>query len=382
MSQMETLPSDLGHKIQSKLQRKLSRQGSLKGKNIKPKDPKDKTPLKSDLNLKFANEIENLGGTKHDLDMFKNLGDSGSDSELEIDSNGKNIDHGEVTDFMKSLGFKVEEQKNRQEKSVQKNNTKMEKSRGRQEKSSESHEADESMEVSAANGSRGSQKTAKRSKKAERQLQKEAEEQPSHIKRKPNTDVKSQSPKRQIQLGDVKDTLTPTLEPNTLWYSYDLDEPEDVITPLTDRDIETIHTHANNLLNVCNEQFEHDNTRSSSEKQFMSQLLTAGTLNDKVSALTLLIQESPLHSMKYFNMLHSQIKKKSKGSAMQAISAIKDLLIGGVLPNRKLKWFNKQPLQEDVDPKLLVLWAFEHWLKKYYFSFLETLEVSELYFLQ
>lgn len=120
--------------------------------------------------------------------------------------------------------------------------------------------------------------------------------------------------------------------------------------------------------------------------------MAAGTLEDKVSALTLLIQESPLHNMKAFENLLGLAKKKSRNQALMAAAAMKDMLgMGNVLPDRKLKAFSKQPglisavsssgpwavgkpLPKGLTPAHLIIWAFEDWLKKQYFEFLKALE--------
>jgi ribosome biogenesis protein MAK21 len=126
----------------------------------------------------------------------------------------------------------------------------------------------------------------------------------------------------------------------------------------------------------------------------MKELMTSGTLEDKVSALTLVVQESPLHNQKAFENLLSLATKKSRNQAIMALSAMKDLLGAGVLlpPERKLKPFGRQPglisalqgknstwkegdkLPGNVQEIHLLSWAFEDWLKKTYFEVLKSLE--------
>jgi ribosome biogenesis protein MAK21 len=117
-------------------------------------------------------------------------------------------------------------------------------------------------------------------------------------------------------------------------------------------------------------------------------------MEDKVSALTLLVQESPLHTQKAFGQLMGLSQKKSRSAAMQALAALKDLLGQGVVlpPDRKLKAFARQPglisalqgknvhwkagekLPGGLQKIHLILWAFEDWLKKQYFELLKILE--------
>ena len=75
-------------------------------------------------------------------------------------------------------------------------------------------------------------------------------------------------------------------------------------------------------------------------------------------------------------------KGKGKGSAgsrderLKAARAIVDWWVGGGSPTRKLKYFRDQPLlHPGVTNKHLLVWYFEDWLKKYFFSLLQVLEV-------
>ncbi|KAL0073542.1 hypothetical protein F4703DRAFT_1897086 [Phycomyces blakesleeanus] len=108
----------------------------------------------------------------------------------------------------------------------------------------------------------------------------------------------------------------------------------------------------------------------------MSNILTSGTLNDKVSALTLLIQESPLHGVKTLDAMMAMTKKKGRKEAVMAVQSLKDLFVGSVLPDRKLIYFNDRPLgAENVQDEHLLLWAFEDHLKKTYFEFVQQIEL-------
>ncbi|EKG17590.1 CCAAT-binding factor [Macrophomina phaseolina MS6] len=131
-----------------------------------------------------------------------------------------------------------------------------------------------------------------------------------------------------------------------------------------------------------------------SSHKFLSTIMASGTLEDKVSALTLLIQESPLHTMKAFENLLGLARKKSRNQALLALGALKDLLGQGVVlpPDRKLRSFVKQPavvaafagsnsswkqgerLPPGIDSTHLLVWAYEDWLKRTYFEMLRILE--------
>lgn len=79
-------------------------------------------------------------------------------------------------------------------------------------------------------------------------------------------------------------------------------------------------------------------TASSSDKVFLQQILTSGTLSDRLSALTLMAQSSPLHNTKALESLKSMSQKKSRDESLKALRAIVDWWIGGGAPDRKLKY--------------------------------------------
>ncbi|KAI8622239.1 CBF/Mak21 family-domain-containing protein [Chytriomyces sp. MP71] len=118
--------------------------------------------------------------------------------------------------------------------------------------------------------------------------------------------------------------------------------------------------------------------QSSSDRNFMKTVLKSGTTTDKISALTLLIQESPLHTLHYLRdqIIHGMARKKSRRDALVAVDAVKDLLTsGGVLPDRKLRYFRDQGvLSPGVEPVHLIVWYFEDALKRVYFEFLQLIE--------
>ena len=117
---------------------------------------------------------------------------------------------------------------------------------------------------------------------------------------------------------------------------------------------------------------------SSADKEFVSTILKSGTVSDKVSALTIMIQESPLFHFKQLNdsLFQGMAMKKSRREALMAIDSIKSLLLENLLPNRKLKYFADRPYGANkCTPTHLILWYFEDLLKKFYYKFIQLLEV-------
>ncbi|EPQ53171.1 CBF-domain-containing protein [Gloeophyllum trabeum ATCC 11539] len=117
-----------------------------------------------------------------------------------------------------------------------------------------------------------------------------------------------------------------------------------------------------------------------SDASFLSKILQSGTLSDKLSALTLLVQGSPVHNTKALETLKGMAAKGGgRDEKLKACRCIVDWWVGGGGPDRKLKHFRDQPLLHPaVTDTHLVLWHFEDYLKKFFFSFLQILEALTL----
>lgn len=92
---------------------------------------------------------------------------------------------------------------------------------------------------------------------------------------------------------------------------------------------------------------------SSSDQAFLKNILASGTLSDRLSALTLMVQSSPLHNIRGLEVLKGMAEKGRGGGApskdgakgrgggreerLKAARAIADWWIGGGAPERKLK---------------------------------------------
>ncbi|KAF8646008.1 hypothetical protein AX16_007434 [Volvariella volvacea WC 439] len=144
----------------------------------------------------------------------------------------------------------------------------------------------------------------------------------------------------------------------------------------------SITNRASTLFRNDNDTYQ-SSSSSSSEASFLARMTSSGTLSDRLSALTLLIQSSPLHNTKALEALKSMAERgKGKGGrdeCLKALRCIVDWWIGGGGPDRKLKYFCDQPLLHPaVTDQHLLVWYFEDWLKKYFFSVLEIAEALSL----
>ena len=122
--------------------------------------------------------------------------------------------------------------------------------------------------------------------------------------------------------------------------------------------------------------------------------MSTGTLSDKISALTLSVQESPVHNMKALESLVGLAGKRNRSQAVEVLGALKDLFgPGNLLPsNRKLRtfasqpalsaafdpthyrWTSRDPLPREIKEIHLILWAYEDWLKSTFFQILKIIE--------
>lgn len=186
-------------------------------------------------------------------------------------------------------------------------------------------------------------------------------------------------------------------KPQPEWHTVELPELHTIDNPTIPARhvIDELHQYADKFLEAEATQYSESHMAKDSSHKFMSAIMSSGTMEDKVSALTLLVQESPLHTMKAFEQLLGLSKKKSRNSALMALAALKDLMGAGVVlpPERKLKVFARQPglisalqgkaanwrlgdkLPGSIQKAHLIAWAFEDWLKRQYFEMLKVLEV-------
>ncbi|EDO31525.1 predicted protein, partial [Nematostella vectensis] len=115
-----------------------------------------------------------------------------------------------------------------------------------------------------------------------------------------------------------------------------------------------------------------------SDGEWLRTVVSSGTLGDKIAALTLQVQESPVHQVKALDLLLAMTKKKGRRESVMAIDTLKDLWLQDLLPeNRKLRTFAQQPfesLAEGGGRKRLILWHFEDLLKARYAEFVSSFE--------
>ncbi|WFD36816.1 RNA-binding ribosome biosynthesis protein mak21 [Malassezia cuniculi] len=125
---------------------------------------------------------------------------------------------------------------------------------------------------------------------------------------------------------------------------------------------------------------------SISDLQFARSLIStnrAGTLSDRISALTLLLQSSPLHNIKTLETLMTMASRPSREESGRATRALADWFASSSgLGESKLHYFRDQPLMaaaaasSDSNAVRMhaCIWAYEDLLKRTYFAFVQLLE--------
>ncbi|XP_058879488.1 CCAAT/enhancer-binding protein zeta isoform X2 [Acipenser ruthenus] len=127
------------------------------------------------------------------------------------------------------------------------------------------------------------------------------------------------------------------------------------------------------------------NLQKGGNSAWMKTVVSTGTLADRMAAMTLLIQDAPVHSLHFVEILVNLVKRKgSRRQNLMALDTLRELLISDLLPeNRKLKTFSEHPFSDlegrssgnkDARDRRLILWYFEHQLKHQVAEFVMALE--------
>ena len=132
--------------------------------------------------------------------------------------------------------------------------------------------------------------------------------------------------------------------PTSQWYSVipPLPATTNLPTP-TPTQTSSLLTKATSLhtVDVQNYTASGVSTGSASDSQFLQKVLQSGTLSDRLSAMTLLVQGSPVHNIKSLESLKSMAERgKGKGGREESLKALRciiDWWVGGGVPDRKLK---------------------------------------------
>ncbi|RKO95538.1 hypothetical protein CAUPRSCDRAFT_12764, partial [Caulochytrium protostelioides] len=146
---------------------------------------------------------------------------------------------------------------------------------------------------------------------------------------------------------------------------------------LTSDEIVQLKTKAKGLFEQECERWEQRPQRGNAE--LTRTILKSGTTMDQVSALTLIVQEAPVHGFNYFSQqfIHGLATRQQRRIQLLVTDAIKELLVERLLPDRPLLTFSQQPgLYMAASDNDLIWWFYEDYLKHTYFDFIQQLERS------
>lgn len=368
-----------GKKGKKNDEKRNERKGQDRKTNIKPKADRDvpkQTPRAPRVDEEMRREALALGATEDDLALLEGVDDGeGSEQEFDAEDTVDATLTSELSSFILGIGMDLA-----REEEVPELTEDEEEPEEEPEEAAEKEEAKADSEAEAVSGA---------ASEAEREAEADSDSEIEAAASDSDSDSDAESASATVQPAAVTATVAtaaatadPTasvnssklLIPNrTDWYNnpYDtLYEPQKCDRFMLER----LSERAQKTLEAENKTYLAEFTANSLQKKFLSQILADGTLNDKISALTLLVQESPLHNVKALDTLVGYCEKKLRTAAMQSVHALKDLLISGVLPDRKLVAFPNQRLHKDLPLEVLARFWFEHHLKQQYFKLVGVLE--------
>ena len=148
--------------------------------------------------------------------------------------------------------------------------------------------------------------------------------------------------------------------------------------------IQELRREAEELLRLDVEvyqELQEKNVRKREDFEWIRTVLKSGTLADKLSAHTVLIQDSAVHNVKSLESMLSMVSTKGKRECIMALDNLRDLFIGDLLiPDKKLKtfsellhFFDDKNKDKKSRKRHLILCLFEEKLKLIYRQFLERL---------
>jgi ribosome biogenesis protein MAK21 len=332
----------------------------------KPVSKPENNPEIDDLLRKEALE---LGATEDDLKLLQGV-DEGEESEQEFNDDGA-IEKGlsnDLSKFMSDIGLDVGKVQIVADDEVPELQEDDEEEQEEQVAEEEEEEEEEEAQVEQEDEIAEEPQEESEDEEAESYQEKVAEP----VNSNPFTPEDIAKHKR-VDTSSVVNTSRLLILPQINWYEIpiDLTQQEE---QLSQDQIDKLFIRGKFALEEDNKIYYEEFSKSSSQRKFLSQILSDGTLSDKISALTLLIQEAPAHNLKSFETLLNFTNKKSRNSALQSINALKDLLVNGLLPDRKLRYFKNQPLSLLSTKKQLALFYFEDYLKNFYFQIIQVLE--------
>ncbi|KAF4622053.1 hypothetical protein D9613_009136 [Agrocybe pediades] len=275
-----------------------------KGRMVQKPAPGDIS--KSKKTQKRAGDVMALGGNAEDAALLKNIDDSITTGTTNKDPA---LQH-DVSKFLKDLNLKGNPNKDTKGKGK-------EKAQPPKEKPTTPAKSEKSNEKSAKKDNKKEKKKGSGSKA----------EQPAPAAAAPTTSQAEEKPKVVLP---TKVSLNPkshfVFQPTSQWYAALptlQPTPSSTITPsqLSELSTKAAALHEQDISTFLTAS---SSNTSSSEASFLSKIIQSGTLSDRLSALTLLVQSSPLHNLKALENLKQMAERgKGKGGREESLKALR-----------------------------------------------------------
>ncbi|XP_077145233.1 CCAAT/enhancer-binding protein zeta [Ranitomeya variabilis] len=310
-------------------------------------------------------EVLRLGGTKQDYVMLAGLEDTG-----EIVDGGKkgeidDLEEGELKAFVEKLGFQKISQVFTDQSDDSTKLKEKEKKISTKDKNETNKAKKKTTETQNVKGREDKGKTKVSAKGI-------------HV-----TSTAAKHKGKPVFEFTARSTLL--LKPGGKWYDHEY-TAEYTVQPQNEDDVKKYKALAEKL-------YEHEVNLYKNKKElqkgantvWMKTVVTTGTLADRMAAMTVLIQDAPVHTLQFVeNLVNLARKKGSKRQNIMSLDTFKDLLQSDLLPdNRKLHLFVQHPFDKleelssgnrDARDRRLILWYFEEQLKQHVAEFVKVLE--------
>ncbi|XP_075718425.1 CCAAT/enhancer-binding protein zeta [Rhinoderma darwinii] len=310
-------------------------------------------------------EVLRLGGTKQDYVMLAGLEDTG-----ELLDGGKkgeidDLEEGELKAFVEKLGIQKHSIEIIEQDDI---STKQE------EKKNKISTKDENKD------SKGKKKTTETQNGKAKGVKEK-----SKVPKKDSNVTSTTTKTKGKPVFEFNERSILLLKPGGKWYDHEYSQ-EYTTQPQNEEDVKKYQALAQKL-------YEHEVNLYKNKKAlqkgantvWMKTVVSTGTLADRMAAMTVLIQDAPVHTLQFVENLVNLVRKKgSKRQNIMALDTFKDLLHSDLLPeNRKLHTFVQHPFNNleqvssgnrDARDRRLILWYFEEQLKQNVSEFVKVLE--------
>ncbi|XP_053566993.1 CCAAT/enhancer-binding protein zeta [Bombina bombina] len=322
-----------------------------------------------DLEIAGDNELTlddvlRMGGTKRDYVMLAGM----EDVDEMVDGGKKggidDLEEGELKAFIEKLGLSKMSVKITEEEDTQ----------------AKKNEKEKESDVSI------SKKPIKNKKIQESQTNKDTEKNKKNkVDQKKVTNSSATTKSKGRPVFDFFERPILLIKPGGKWYDHEYTkeytgEPQNEDNLKKYKSLaEKLHEHEVNLYRNKKE------LQKGANSAWMKTVVSTGTLGDRMAAMTVYIQDAPVHTLQFIENLINLIRKQgSKRQNLMALDTFKELLLSDLLPdNRKLRSFAQHPFHKleelssgnrDARDRRLILWYFEGQLKKHVAEFVKVLE--------